>query len=245
MTFEITKRVASICAIFCAVTAARAEVKPLDVSEIQRKNASEALAHATGLSFVKELKSQGYIVEDFDVSAFSKGFVDGCKNEKSSVTQEDYAIAINLMNAKKLERGQAIAKSNASLNGEWLAKNGTREGVQTTASGLQYEILRQGEGAVNKFAAAGDKGNTFTVQYKATNLDGEVFDATPKGKSLSMTTTNLAGLKEALELMPIGSVWKLYIKPELAFGTKGYKGVVEPNGIITVDIGLLNVAPTK
>ena len=117
----------------------------------------------------------------------------------------------------------------------FLAENGLREGVETLPSGMQIEILTQGTGPVPGLQ------DTVTCHYHGTLIDGRVFDSSKqRGKPASFPVGRvIAGWTEALQRMPVGSVWKLYIPPHLAYGEQQAGPLIGPNSTLIFEVELL------
>jgi len=124
---------------------------------------------------------------------------------------------------------------------EYLAGNAKREGVVTLDSGLQYEILTEGKG--EKPAAE----DSVTVHYKGTLIDGIVFDSSIARGEPAVFPVNrvIPGWVEALQLMPVGSKWRLFIPPELAYGERGAGADIGPNATLIFDVELLKINPKE
>lgn len=120
---------------------------------------------------------------------------------------------------------------------KFLDENGKRAGVTTTASGLQYEIMQAGTGAK---PTANDK---VTVHYHGTLLDGKVFDSSvQRGQTIDFPVTGvIAGWVEALQLMPMGSKWKLFIPYNLAYGERGAGGDIGPYETLVFEVELIKI----
>lgn len=131
-------------------------------------------------------------------------------------------------------------KSAANLQAgmEFLAENGKREGVVTLESGLQYEVITMGDGI--KPSAT----QTVTCHYHGTRIDGVVFDSSVKrGKPAAFPLNRvIKGWTEALQLMPMGSKWRLYIPPHLAYGNSNVSAEIGPNTTLIFEVELLNIA---
>ena len=129
-------------------------------------------------------------------------------------------------------------KENGNLQaGEtFLAENGKRANVVTLPSGLQYEIIKQGDGP--KPAA----NNTVTCHYHGTTIRGEVFDSSVKrGQPASFPLNGvIKGWTEALQLMPVGSKWKLFIPPQLAYGNRNISREIGPNSTLIFEVELIS-----
>jgi FKBP-type peptidyl-prolyl cis-trans isomerase FklB len=118
----------------------------------------------------------------------------------------------------------------------FLAENGKRENVVTLPSGLQYEIIKQGDGP--KPLAT----NTVTCHYHGTTIRGEVFDSSVKrGQPASFPLNGvIKGWTEALQLMPVGSKWKLFIPPQLAYGNRNISREIGPNSTLIFEVELIS-----
>lgn len=119
----------------------------------------------------------------------------------------------------------------------FLAQNGQREGVVTLPSGLQYEILAEGDGATP------GPTSTVTTHYHGTLIDGTVFDSSVRrGRPASFPVNGvIAGWTEALQLMQVGDKWRLFLPPELAYGDRGAGGAIGPGATLVFEVELLEV----
>ena len=139
----------------------------------------------------------------------------------------------NSMREKEAARG-----NEAKAAGEkFLAENGKKKGVTTTASGLQYEILKAGDGPKPQ---ATDRVN---VHYHGTLLNGKVFDSSvERGQPITFGVQEvIKGWTEALQLMPVGSKWRIFIPSNLAYGEQGAGGDIGPNEALIFDVELLGI----
>ncbi|MDD3406131.1 MAG: FKBP-type peptidyl-prolyl cis-trans isomerase [Sphingobacteriia bacterium] len=150
--------------------------------------------------------------------------------------QEAYEYFMAAMQRREAEKNLAQYADNKKAGEDFLAQNATKNGVVTTASGLQYEILKAGKGAK---PTATDK---VRVHYHGTLLDGTVFDSSVERKQPAEFNVNqvIAGWTEALQLMPIGSKWKLYIPQELAYGSAN-QGNIKPFSMLIFEVELLDI----
>ncbi len=121
------------------------------------------------------------------------------------------------------------------MSSQFLTENATKPDVITTASGLQYRVIKKGKG---KFPRAKD---TVTVHYEGRLINGTVFDSSYKrGKPIKFKVTGvIKGWSEALLLMNKGSVWELFIPPELGYGSKGVPNVIPPNSTLVFKVELI------
>ena len=142
------------------------------------------------------------------------------------------------MRQKQEEKRQALAESNKKDGAAFLAANATKEGVVTLPSGLQYKILVAGTGP--KPTAT----DSVVCNYRGTLLDNTEFDSSYKrGQPVTFRVGGvIKGWTEALQLMPVGSKWQLFIPPDLAYGERG-QGPIGPNATLIFEVELLSIQP--
>ncbi|HNQ36930.1 MAG: FKBP-type peptidyl-prolyl cis-trans isomerase [Prolixibacteraceae bacterium] len=135
--------------------------------------------------------------------------------------------------------GEKVAQENLEAGNAFLEKNKSREGVTTTASGLQYEVITEGTGP--KPTAE----DMVKVHYHGTLIDGKVFDSSvDRGEPAEFPVGGvIQGWVEALQLMPVGSKWKIYLPASLAYGERGAGGDIEPNSALVFEVELLEILP--
>ena len=148
------------------------------------------------------------------------------QNETEDVTDTSTSATAVADNAGMNDSGQAF-----------LATNGARDGVTTTASGLQYEVMASGDGAMPGLT------DLATVHYTGKLLDGAVFDSSvQRGEPAEFPVNRLIqGWTEALQLMQVGDKWMLYIPPELAYGDRGAGNLIGPGATLIFEVELLGV----
>ena len=131
---------------------------------------------------------------------------------------------------------QQKENDNLKAGETFLMENGKRENVVTLPSGLQYEIIKQGDG--QKPSAS----NTVTCHYHGTTIKGEVFDSSVKRGQPASFPLNavIKGWTEALQLMPVGSKWKLFIPPQLAYGNRTISREIGPNSTLIFEVELIS-----
>lgn len=146
-----------------------------------------------------------------------------------AITQGYFVKAQSLEGGKNKESGQ-----------KFLADNGKKAGVTTTASGLQYEVIKTGTGP--KPSAE----NTVKVHYHGTTIDGKVFDSSvDRGEPVTFGLGQvIKGWTEALQLMPVGSKWKIYIPSELGYGEQAAGPKIKPNSTLIFEVELISIEPT-
>ncbi|MDB4335026.1 FKBP-type peptidyl-prolyl cis-trans isomerase, partial [bacterium] len=157
--------------------------------------------------------------------------------EKEDMMFADDQAANTFIQGYVEEQGKIKAEENIVKGEEFLAKNKEAEGVVTTESGLQYEIITKGDGAI---PTAEDK---VTVHYHGTLIDGTVFDSSvDRGEPASFPVTGvIPGWTEALQLMPVGSKWKLTIPSALAYGPRAASALIAANSTLVFDVELISI----
>lgn len=206
------------------------------------KTDDQKASYALGMSLGGNMVRQGFEVE-FD--AFFRGFRDAMEQNQSLLDDQEIRDALIGFRARTQEKRERefIAKNekNEKEGAAFLAANRKKKNVVTTASGLQYKVIRAGQG---KSPTASD---TVVTHYKGTLIDGTVFDSSyQRGEPASFQTSGvIRGWTEALLLMKIGSKWELYIPPELAYGVRGSLPAIGPNATLIFEIELLEIKQGK
>lgn len=202
------------------------------------KTDEQKLSYAMGLDLGEYFKDLG---EKFDLNVLQQGISDGYNGNKPLLTPEE-AAAIQQTFAKRQQEKQvqktvAMVQKNRKAAEEFLKANKSKEGVVETKSGLQYKMVKKGQGA--KPAPT----DTVKVHYKGTLLDGKEFDSSYKRNEPATFQVNqvIAGWQEALPLMETGSTFELYIPPDLAYGDRGAPPVIEPGSMLTFQVELLEI----
>ena len=215
--------------------------------EADLQTQDQKISYLLGMDNGKNIQTIGI---DIDTAAFQQGFSDGLSNAEPKLTEEQIAEAVQafetVMAAKREEMQQAEqqasqmqADANLAEGSAFLAENGSKEGVVTTESGLQYRVLVAGSGAKPSVDSMVE------VHYAGRLLDGTEFDSSIKrGVPAQFGVTQvIAGWTEALQLMTEGSKWELFIPADLAYGPGG-TGPIGPNATLIFEVELLqaNVA---
>ena len=202
-----------------------------------KKNSSYGFGYNNGNSFKQQMSRFGLSVDDIGREDFIKGFMDALDDKEPASGQEALNAAMLGLRNQVQEREKTLAVENLKAAEDFLAKNKEREGVTTTDSGLQYEVLKAGEGT--KYD--GSEGAKFMVNYKGSLIDGTEFDASPEGAPVPMTLNVVPGFREALTTMPVGAKWKLFIKPELGYGQNRRSDKLGPNSALIFDLELVEI----
>jgi len=196
------------------------------------------LSYVLGMDIGNSLK-QGKI--EIDVDTLKQAIEDTLNGKKPLLTleqaQEIKQSYFQKMQEKHAEEAKALGEKNQKEGAVFLAANKGKDGVITTASGLQYQVIKTGEGPKPKDT---DK---VTVNYKGTLLDGTEFDSSYKrGKPVSFPVKGvIPGWTEALQLMPVGSTYRLFVPANLAYGERGAGDKIGPNAVLIFDVELMGI----
>ena len=199
---------------------------------------NQKLSYALGLDLGAYFKSLG---EDFDLAKIQQGINDSYTGNKPLLTAEEAAQVQQAFAArqqeKQVKKVMEMSAANKEAAKKFLDENKGKEGVVTTASGLQYKVIKQGTG--QKPTAT----DTVKVHYKGSLLNGTEFDSSYKrNQPLEFKVDQvIPGWGEALQLMNSGSTYMLYIPPELAYGDRGAPPVIEPGSLLVFKVELLDV----
>ena len=196
------------------------------------QNENDKVSYAFGLIIAGNLKSQG--VKDINSDMMAAGI-------QAALTGKDAkmdAAAANQVVQEYMMKAQEAAGAGVKKEGiEFLAANKTKPGITTTASGLQYEVIKEGTGAMPK---ATDKVN---VHYHGTLIDGTVFDSSvDRGEPISFPLNGvIAGWTEGVQLMKEGAKYRFFIPQELAYGARGAGGSIKPYAALIFEVELLKI----
>jgi FKBP-type peptidyl-prolyl cis-trans isomerase FklB len=199
-------------------------------------NQLDSLSYAIGVNIGSAMKSQG--LDSINVNALGKAI-------QSALTGDSLLINDMTANAFLSEyfqnRQRRAAEENKKAGEQFLAENKAKTGIQTTPSGLQYQVLQEGTGAKP------GPGDRVTVHYTGTTLKGEKFDSShDRGTPATFPVGGvIPGWTEALQLMKAGSKYKLFIPAELAYGENGSGPAIGPNSVLVFEVELISVEKGK
>ncbi len=197
-------------------------------------------SYAIGQQIGKNLKAQNI---EIDPKTLAASLVDATQG-KSEMKDEDIQKAMMKLQELAMKKQQEEGELNKKKAADFLEKNKTAEGVKVTASGLQYSVIKEGTGAIPK------KDDSVKCHYTGTLIDGTKFDSSvDRGQPADFPVSGvIPGWTEALQLMKVGSKYKLVIPPELAYGPAGRPGI-PPNSALVFEVELLEIlkagAPAK
>ncbi len=203
------------------------------------KTDKDKQSYAIGMNIGKSIHRDGV---DVDPNILLRGMKDALAGGKTVLTDDEAkAVMTNLqaeMRKQQAEKAQVAGETNKKAGDAFLAENKTKDGVVTLPSGLQYKILTEGTGP--KPAAT----DTIVCNYKGTLLDNTEFDSSYSRKQpLTIPVGGvIKGWTEALQLMPVGSKWQLFIPSDLAYGPQA-KGPIGPNSTLIFEVELLSIQP--
>ncbi|MFO0752095.1 MAG: FKBP-type peptidyl-prolyl cis-trans isomerase [Thermodesulfovibrionales bacterium] len=202
------------------------------------KNQKEKVSYSIGLDIGKNMKKQSI---DIDPDALAKGLKDALSDSKPLLSDKEIQDTMTAFQkelaAKQEDRTKKLGEKNKKEGEAFLAANKKKEGVKTTASGLQYKVIKAGTGKTPKAT------DTVTVHYRGTLIDGTEFDSSQKrGQPASFPVNGvIPGWTEALQMMKTGSKWQLFIPSNLAYGERGAGPLIGPNAVLLFEVELLSV----
>jgi len=198
----------------------------------------QKLSYAFGLDLGSYFKG---IDQKVDLELLYKGIADGYNGGEPLLSKEDAVKVQQQFSVGQQEKQQRLMNEKSAANKkkaqEFLEQNRKKEGVKETSSGLQYKVVKEGNGAKP------GKDDKVVVHYKGTLLDGTEFDSSYKrGEPLTFPLNRvISGWTEALQLMNVGSIYQVYLPPQLAYGDRGAPPAIEPGSLLIFDIELLKI----
>lgn len=207
------------------------------MSENKFESIEQRVSYGVGRQLGDQLRNNPF--KEFDVTAVQAGLADALAGAASQVDDEALNEAFAVVSKKLQEQEQAVAKEKAAEGEAFLAKNAERAEVTVTESGLQYEVLEAGDENAEKPTAA----STVRTHYHGTFINGDVFDSSyDRGQPAEFPVGGvIAGWTEALQLMPVGAKYRLYIPYNLAYGERGSQGAIPPYSALVFDVELLDI----
>ena len=229
-------------AFFLSACGQQADSPPAKEEALVLDTTEERLSYGIAYGLGERLKGDGV---PLDVPAFSAGLKDSFDGTPAKLSQEEIGKEMQAFqqqqSTKQEAKMQEVAEKNIAEGAAFLAENATREGVVVLESGLQYLVVEAGDGPLPK------ESDTVEVHYRGTLMDGTEFDSSyARNSTVSFGVTQvIPGWTEALQLMPVGSKWQLFIPSELAYGTGGAGAMIGPNATLIFDVELLQIAPQE
>ncbi|MFT4048122.1 MAG: FKBP-type peptidyl-prolyl cis-trans isomerase [Solimonas sp.] len=203
---------------------------------------AQKFSYAIGVDLGKSLQP---VKDDVDLAALKAGLDDafaGNPPKLDDAAREEIKNTVaKKMQERQIKQREEQATKNKEEGAKFLEENGKREGVKTTASGLQYEVLTEGKGDHPKSS------DTVTVNYKGTLINGETFDSSyDRGQPVTFPLANvIPGWTEGVQLMTPGAKYKFYIPSDLAYGERGAGVKIGPNQVLIFEVELISIGEKK
>lgn len=204
------------------------------------KNVANIASYGIGMNMGRTFKSDGV---EIDLEAFIQGVKDGLQGLAPRFTEQQLKTAFESfqadMQAKADAKAKALGAKNQREGQAFLASNKTKTGVKTTKSGLQYQVVKSGTGAIPKATDA------VKVHYEGFLIDGTVFDSSIKRNEPTLLQVEgvIPGWTEALQMMRVGDKWRLFVPAELGYGADGAGNMIGPHAALIFDVELLSIEP--
>ena len=220
--------ISAVAIAILGVVALKLTAQPAPTLDTQLKKAS----YAIGLNLGRSLAAQKV---EADFETLTRGVKDGLAGT-SALTDEQIQETMETLQKELQTKMTKTGQQNQDAGAAFLAENAKKPGVQKTASGLQYQVIKEGTGPK---PSATDQ---VSVHYRGTFIDGKEFDSSYKSNQPAVFPVNrvIAGWTEALQLMPVGSKWKLWIPSGLAYGPQGRPGI-PPSSTLIIEVELLSI----
>jgi len=229
------------CLLVSALLLFVAPAKGQDAEKPKFENDVDKLCYTLGVNVAKTFEM---LNTKPNLEVLNKAINDVLEKKDLAMTEEEMQNCIrtfqqNLMEAQMKKREEDAVKNEEEAK-KFLEENKAKEGVVTLPSGLQYKIIKEGNGPKPK------ETDNVTVHYKGTLLDGTQFDSSyDRGEPVTFPLNRvIKGWTEALQLMPVGSKWQLFIPPNLAYGKDGNQRI-PPNALLQFEVELLEIKPAE
>ncbi|MCK4950872.1 MAG: FKBP-type peptidyl-prolyl cis-trans isomerase [Gammaproteobacteria bacterium] len=192
------------------------------------------LSYTIGYSIGMNLKNGKM---DVDTKVVGQAIEDVLSGKKPSLTENEMKTVMQAFQAEKAKEAAAAGEKNKVAGDKFLAENKTKEGVVTLPSGLQYKEIIAGKGKKPQLT------DSVSVHYRGTLINGTEFDSSYKRGAPTTLRANgvIKGWQEALQLMPEGAKWQIYVPGDLAYGPRGAGGMIGPNETLIFDIELVDI----
>jgi len=205
-------------------------------STAELENYTDTISYSLGVYVGRDLQATGW--DTLDMEIFYKGFIAAFNDEKLIIDRLTAREKVRFHNNKiRFEKMNNQFNNHKTAGEEFLSENKEKEGIVTLPSGLQYEILKEGSGVKPKAE------DIVRVHYKGTLIDGTEFESSYGGDPAEFPVNRvIQGWVEALQLMPVGSKWKLFIPQEMAYGQNPRPGgEIEPFMALVFEVELLDI----
>lgn len=203
-------------------------------STINLKTKLDTISYLIGYSNGQGLAMQG--IDEVNKGIMADALQEALSGKEAAIDLQEASVIVR---EYMIEKRDELMATNKKDGEEFLEKNKSKKGVVTTESGLQYKVIKEGNGAKPKM------GDRISVNYRGTTIDGKEFDASKEGVPAEFVVGQVVqGWNEGLQLMPVGSTYEFYIPSELAYGQRGRPGI-EPNSVLLFNVELLDIVEKK
>jgi FKBP-type peptidyl-prolyl cis-trans isomerase FklB len=221
----------SLCGLMFVTQQANAE----DAAAL--KTDKDKLSYSIGASIGKNLRKEG---SEIDVELLIKGLKTAMAGEKTLIQDKDIRQVMgsyqNELRQHAMANKQQAMEVNKKKGEAFLAENKAKPGIVALPSGVQYKIIKAGNGRLPVDS------DMLSVNYRGTLIDGTEFDATEPGHPANLKLSSLiAGWKEAVKMMPEGSKWQIFIPSQLGYGERGVGGDIGPNEVLVFELELVAI----
>jgi FKBP-type peptidyl-prolyl cis-trans isomerase FkpA len=220
--------VMAACVVFSGIAGGKTDTSAKKEAPV---GVASDVSYAFGVVLGSDLKQLGV---QFDYAALARGIEEVVEGKESRLTLEEAVAVVQEAYITAMSR---LAEENRAKNEQFMEENAQKTGVITTASGLQYEILNAGTGRKPGEA------DVVSVNYKGSLIDGTVFDSSyDRGEPAEFPLDDvIPGWSEGIQLMNVGSTYRLYIPSALAYGEQGAQNVIPPNSALIFEVELLSI----
>ncbi|KPY58007.1 Peptidyl-prolyl cis-trans isomerase [Pseudomonas syringae pv. solidagae] len=204
-------------------------------STVELKTPAQKASYGIGLNMGKSLAQEG--MDDLDSKAVAVGIEDAVGKKDQKLKDEELVEAFSALQKRSEERLAKMSEEASAAGKKFLEENGKKDGVVTTASGLQYQIIKKADGAQPKPT------DVVTVHYEGKLIDGKVFDSSvERGSPIDLPVGGvIPGWVEGLQLMHVGEKIKLFIPSDLAYGAQSPSPAIPANSVLVFDLELLGI----
>lgn len=213
--------------------------EPIVLQKPDPKKPKDSISYSMGWVMGQNLLGNGFLESDLAFDDFLSGVKDALSKGKCKLDENEMTGAMQSLDAKMRKRAQDVAQSNADAAAKFLEENKKKDGVQTTPSGLQYKVIKSGNGTKSPSMTS-----VIKVHYEGKLRDGTVFDSSIKrNEPIEYPLQQMIkGWIEALQRMKIGDKWQLWVPPSLGYGLEGMAPAnIGPNELLIFEVELLDV----
>lgn len=203
--------------------------------EVELNTDEQKVSYGFGLQFGQQLRSNQF--EGMDIGAVLAGVQHWYEHEQAQLSDAELNPSYQIIQQRQQAKAAEMAAKREVLAAQFMEANAAREGVTTTASGLQYEVLESGEGA------SPSAQSTVVTHYHGTLVDGTVFDSSVQRDTPAEFGVHqvIPAWTEALQMMSVGDKWRIAAPPELAYGEQGAGDAIPPNTALVFEIHLIEI----